>query len=254
MAPVPVTHILLRIQNTTVTFQLDFDIDGNCSCRDHYKSLLSLDSMEEQQRQSREIQNAMIKSEPNINGGDSDSIMSDGNNSTYSREDALAALELLYQIHVVPVISALNCHTWRQLRSLAEAVAAAAAPSHSTCTTLVRQMDEDGGNNEEGTLDRRVEGILPAMPTTSVAIVPFLTADDTIKSVDEKRPIERQRRHQRQSPSPPREIQPQQKEENLVLQSDNQVGIMTVAKPQNEQWMTFVRNQSFSDSIPSFIF
>ena len=230
-------YIILRIQNTTVTFLLEFDSNGTCYCRDHYQSLLSLDSMEEQQRQSREIQNAMIRKNNNT-GADSESMAS-GDNSTYSRDDALAALELLYQIHVVPLIDALNCHTRRQLRLLAEAVLATdaiAVSSPPTCTTLMPQTNSiDGGvDNDEG------NSTSPS-PSAYVDIVPSATIDETIDSSAEKEKVERQ---QQQIPAPPKETTTLQKKYNLDHKPGNLVGIRTFAKPQTEQWMAYVRNQS----------
>jgi hypothetical protein len=241
--------ILLRIQNTTVTFQLDFADDGTCSCRDHYQSLLSLDSMEEQQRQSREIKNAiMTKRNESINSDfdDSESIESDGNRSTYSRDDALAALELLYQIHVVPVIDALNCHTRKQLRLLAEAIAAA-CPKPSL-SSLIRRTDDIVSSKRM--IDRVKETIVDLeLPTTatSVAIVPVTNYGDAMDNSDERLALEQSPLSQPReitSRLTPKDIPPQQKKEDLNTSGGNVEDAMTVAKPQKEQWMAYIRNQS----------
>ncbi len=239
--------ILLRIQNTTVTFQLDFGDDGNCSCRDHYQSLLSLESMEEQQRQSREIQNAIMTKRNESNNSkvdDSECNKSYGDRSTYSRDGALAALELLYQIHVVPVIDALNCHTRKQLRLLAEAVAAA-CPEPSL-TSLVRQTDDIENSKRMIDLDLPITG-------TSMAFVPVSNYGDAIDSSDEILALERSLHHQFLPSQPrkvlprltPKDISPQHKKEDLDTKTECIVeDAMAVAKPQKEQWMACIRNQS----------
>ena len=101
-------YVMLQIPNTTVTFHLDFDTNGTCSCTNPYEALKS-----------------------------------NGNGSNHpSREEARAALELLYQKHVSPAVDALNYHTWRQIRVLSDALAVS-----SKNNSIVNDTDEGGGFN-----------------------------------------------------------------------------------------------------------
>lgn len=104
-------YAVLRLPDTTVTFRLDFDVDGTCSCREPFESLKSSPSAEDRPRW-----------QGGCNEEEDDSC--DDFKSRYSHHEARATLELLYKEHIVPVIDSLNYHTLRQMRLLAHALAA----------------------------------------------------------------------------------------------------------------------------------
>ena len=92
-------YVVLRIPNTTVTFQLDFDPVGICSCESPYKAMDSFPS-------------GLNHNE--VNSDDEDDSSDEA--SKLSKDEARAALELVYQKHISPAIDALaNNLTCRQV-------------------------------------------------------------------------------------------------------------------------------------------
>ena len=123
-------YIILRIPNTTVTFRLDFDTEGTCTCYNPYRAL---DTLPLKNNNDQEDGASDVKTTNNDNylkGNDNDSSSyadaddddDDECSSKFSKEEARAALELLYQKHIVSVIDSLNYHTWRVIRCLTNAL------------------------------------------------------------------------------------------------------------------------------------
>jgi len=119
----PGEYVILKIPNTSVTFRLDFDEDGTCSCNDPFVALNSLPKDPEQDDEQDKRQRAQCRnSYSHVIDDDSDDSFC-GSDSRSSRDEARAALDLLYQKRIQPTIDALNYHTWKQVRLLANMLA-----------------------------------------------------------------------------------------------------------------------------------
>ena len=103
--------VILQIPNTTVTFQLDFDEDGTCSCLEPFATLNSFPTEQQQQQHNNEPRVQYNHSYSHVIN-DEETASSDSN-SRLSRDEARAALVLLYQKHVHPL---------KQIRLLANAL------------------------------------------------------------------------------------------------------------------------------------
>lgn len=109
--------VMLRIPDTTVTFKLDFDDDGTCSCAEPHAALNAFPENHDGRRGWRKLEHSYSF----VVGEDDESSHSDSR-SRLSKDEARAALDLLFQKHVQPAVDSLNYHTWRQVRLLASAL------------------------------------------------------------------------------------------------------------------------------------
>lgn len=151
-------HIVLRLSNSTAMFRLDFDSDGMCSCHEPYKSHISFQTEERRGREEDESR-------------DVNSIISC---------DARAGLELLYRHCIIPAINSLNDNTSRQLRLLADAVAA----SDINAGMIVKSQDGGGRALQERPSKPTTTAECDTLPTsaTDIAIVGIPRADDPLPS------------------------------------------------------------------------
>ena len=119
-------YFVLRVPNTTITFKLDFDSDGTCSCKDPYGALkVSMEEVEEGLEES---------------------------GRSFASDSTRRAFEFLYRKHVLPLVDTLNHRTWKQIRLLVDALAASSVSGSSgggDGATEERHQQEESEEEEE---------------------------------------------------------------------------------------------------------